>query len=185
MVAQDKDSDAEAGQRTSNGEHYEVAQRAASELMIHPTQLKSGLPAQDQPVAESMQNHGMHSEGDELAVTSHQSKIDKSALVIAEPRRIRDPEHLKFVAEQPCIICGRQPCEAHHLRYVQPRALGRKSSDAYTVPLCALHHRELHSKGNERTRWVGKGRDPLPTADQLWRESINKGSGRIGNHQAI
>ena len=95
--------------------------------------------------------------------------IDKSTLTIAEPRRVRDPEHLKYVADQPCMICGRTPCEAHHLRYVQPRALGRKPSDAYTVPLCALHHRELHARGNERAWWSGKGRDPVSVADQLWR----------------
>lgn len=100
--------------------------------------------------------------------------IDKSVLAIAEPRRIRDPEHLKFVAEQPCMICGRHPCQAHHLRYVQPRALGRKSSDAYTVPLCALHHRELHTRGNERAWWAGKGRDPLIDADQLWRQTASQ-----------
>jgi len=102
------------------------------------------------------------------------SVVDKSTLAIPEPRRIRDPEHLRFVAEQPCMICGREPCEAHHLRYVQPRALGRKSSDAYTVPLCALHHRELHARGNERAWWSAKGRDPLPIADQLWRQSVGK-----------
>ena len=90
--------------------------------------------------------------------------IDKSVLAIAEPRRVRDPEHLIYVADQPCMICEREPCEAHHLRYVQPRALGRKTSDAYTVPLCALHHRELHARGNERAWWIAKGRDPLPMA---------------------
>lgn len=98
-------------------------------------------------------------------------KVDKSVLAIAEPRRVRDPEHLKFVAEQPCLICGRQPCEAHHLRHAQPRALGRKASDAYTVPLCALHHRELHTRGDESAWWLAKGRDPMPVADDLWRQS--------------
>ena len=34
-------------------------------------------------------------------------EIDKSLLVLSEPRRIRDPEHLKLVADQPCLICGR------------------------------------------------------------------------------
>ena len=73
--------------------------------------------------------------------------IDKSVLAHAEPRRIRDTDHLRFVARQPCIICGRVPVEAHHVRFAQPRAMGRKVSDSYTVPLCALHHRDLHSFG--------------------------------------
>jgi DNA recombination protein Rad52 len=119
------------------------------------------------------------------------SVVDKSTLAIPEPRRIRDPDHLKFVAELPCIICGREPCEAHHLRYVQPRALGRKSSDAYAVPLCALHHRELHARGNERAWWVAKGRDPLPIADELWRQSAGKRLGEpkldevLSRHSAL
>ncbi len=55
--------------------------------------------------------------------------------------RLRDKEHCKFVASEPCIVCGRTPSEAHHIRFAQPRALGRKVSDEYTVPVCRLHHR--------------------------------------------
>ena len=57
--------------------------------------------------------------------------------------RLRDKAHCKFVATQPCVVCGRTPSEAHHIRFAQPRALGRKVSDEYTVPVCRLHHREL------------------------------------------
>ena len=38
-------------------------------------------------------------------------RIDKSVLTIAEPKRLRDKAHLKFVASQPCLICGRQPSD--------------------------------------------------------------------------
>src|SRR5262249_38867943 len=76
-------------------------------------------------------------------------RIDKSQLVIAEPKRLRDKEHLKFVATQPCVICERQPCDPHHLRFAQPRAIGLKVSDEFTVPLCRGHHRELHQAGDE------------------------------------
>ena len=72
----------------------------------------------------------------EAPATTLAQRIDKSLLAIPEPRRIRDAAHLRFVAEQPCLICGRSPSEAHHLRFAQARALGRKVSDAYTVPLC-------------------------------------------------
>ena len=54
--------------------------------------------------------------------------VDKSALPLSEPRRYRDRTHLEFVASQPCLLCGRQPCDAHHLRFMQPRALGRRVS---------------------------------------------------------
>jgi hypothetical protein len=40
---------------------------------------------------------------------------------------------LQVVTSQPCLVCGRTPSEAHHVRFAQPRALGRKVSDEYTV----------------------------------------------------
>ena len=72
------------------------------------------------------------------------TRIDKSVLAIAEVRRLRDKAHLRFVARSPASICGRQPRDPHHLRFAQPRALGSKVSDEFTVPLCRGHHRELH-----------------------------------------
>jgi hypothetical protein len=85
--------------------------------------------------------------------------------------RLRDKEHCKYVATQPCVICGRAPSEAHHIRYAQPRALSRKVSDEYTVPVCRLHHRELHRYGDEASWWAGVNVDPLPIARELWTRS--------------
>jgi hypothetical protein len=97
------------------------------------------------------------------------TSIDKSSLALAEPRRRRDKEHLRFVARRGCLICGRKPSDAHHLRFAQPAAMSRKVSDEFTVPLCRLHHRELHRSGNE-TQWWGKvAIDPLPVAERLWK----------------
>jgi hypothetical protein len=45
--------------------------------------------------------------------------VGQSALPLSEPRRYRDRAHLEFVASQPCLLCGRQPCDAHHLRFTQ------------------------------------------------------------------
>jgi hypothetical protein len=67
----------------------------------------------------------------------------------AKTIRLRDKEHCKFVRAEPCVVCGRAPTEAHHIRFAQLRALGRKVSDEYTVPVCRLHHRDLHSYGDE------------------------------------
>jgi hypothetical protein len=72
------------------------------------------------------------------------------------------------------VICGRTPAEAHHLRFAQPRALGRKVSDEYTVPVCRLHHRELHRYGDEASWWAGAGVDPLPIALELWKLSRSR-----------
>jgi hypothetical protein len=99
------------------------------------------------------------------------SPVDKSVLLHPEPRRIRDREHVRFVSQQTCLVCGRQPCDAHHLRFAQNRALGRKVSDEFTVPLCRGHHREVHRHGDEATWWQQLGLDPAGTARALWLET--------------
>jgi hypothetical protein len=63
------------------------------------------------------------------------TSVNKSVLTHPEPRRIRDRDHVRFVAQQTCLVCGRQPCDAHHLRFAQSQALARKVSDEFTVPL--------------------------------------------------
>jgi hypothetical protein len=88
--------------------------------------------------------------------------------VAAKTIRLRDREHCKFVATLPCVVCGRMPSEAHHIRFAQPRALGRKVSDEYTVPVCRLHHRELHRYGDEASWWAAVSIDPVPIALKLW-----------------
>jgi DNA recombination protein Rad52 len=100
--------------------------------------------------------------------------IDKSQLAIAEPKRLRDKAHLKFVASQPCLICGRQPSDPHHLRIAQPRGIGLKVSDEFTVPLCRGHHRQLHQAGNEVTWWKNLQIDALATAKDLWKQTHTK-----------
>ena len=91
--------------------------------------------------------------------------------VTPKPRRLRDKLHREFVATQPCAVCGRQPSDAHHLRFTQPRALGRKVSDEFTVPLCRMHHREIHRTVKEQHWWSRVGIDPIPIADKLWAQT--------------
>ena len=97
--------------------------------------------------------------------------IDKSALTLPIPRRIRDRDHVKFVAKQSCLVCGRRPADAHHLRFAQSPTLGRKVSDEFTVPLCRGHHREVHRSGDETIWWERAGIDPTVTARALWLET--------------
>jgi hypothetical protein len=99
------------------------------------------------------------------------AKIDKSQLAIAEPKRLRDKAHLKFVASQPCLICGRQPSDPHHLRFAQPRAMGLKVSDEFTVPLCRGHHRQLHQAGDEIAWWQNVKVNALEVARSLWEKT--------------
>jgi ERF superfamily len=97
--------------------------------------------------------------------------IDKSALALPEPRRVRDRDHVRHVAKQPCLICGRRPSDSHHLRFAQSRALGRKVSDEFTVPLCRGHHREVHRCGDEAAWWAKIGIEPTAAARALWLET--------------
>jgi ERF superfamily len=97
--------------------------------------------------------------------------IDKGALTHGEPRRYRDRAHLRFVSAQPCLICARRPSDAHHLRFAQPRALGRRVSDEYAVPLCRSHHRALHRYGDEPAWWETNNLDPVVVAHELWQRT--------------
>jgi hypothetical protein len=102
--------------------------------------------------------------------------IDKSTLPLSEPRRYRDRAHLEFVASQPCLLCGRQPCDAHHLRFMQPQALGRRVSDEFSVPLCRTHHRALHRHGDEAAWWLSAGIDAVTIAHRLWQHTRLNGA---------
>ena len=108
----------------------------------------------------------------------------EGSVTSVKPRRCRDKDHLRFIALQPCTICGRQPCEAHHIRYAQPSALGRRVSDEFTVPLCRVHHRELHRIGNERSWWNQLKIDPLPIALRFWQQTKGMVSGASGQPTA-
>jgi hypothetical protein len=98
--------------------------------------------------------------------------IDKSVLPISAPRRYRNREHLLFVSRQPCLFCGRKPSDPHHLRYTQPRALGRKTSDEFAVPLCRTHHRAAHRAADEKAWWKAIGIDPIKVAHKLWKDTL-------------
>ncbi len=107
------------------------------------------------------------------------SLVEETAFLIAHPRRIRDKDHLRFVVAQPCLLCGRKPSDAHHLRFAQPRAMSRKVSDEFTVPLCRTHHRQLHQAGDEAAWWNDIGIDPLPIAQDLWTQTRRRSKGPI------
>jgi len=104
--------------------------------------------------------------------------IDKSILTVAAPRRYRNREHLRYVAQQACLVCGRKPSDPHHLGFTQPRALGRKVSDEFAVPLCRGHHRAVHRSRDERAWWRQAGIDPIKVARRLWRETRGMGQRR-------
>jgi len=54
---------------------------------------------------------------------------------------------------------------------MQPRALGRKVSDEFAVPLCRTHHRAAHQANDEQAWWKATGIDPVEVARKLWKDS--------------
>jgi hypothetical protein len=137
---------------------------ATLEAAAHP---RASAPATD-PEAKRNPSSPSSSTSEPRAAHISAESIDKSSLIFPEPRRVRDKVHRKFVATQPCLVCGRRPSDAHHLRFTQPRALGRKVSDEFTVPLCRGHHREVHRCGDEADWWRRWGIDALAEALRLW-----------------
>jgi hypothetical protein len=107
--------------------------------------------------------------------------IDKSLLMFGAPRRERDKHHLLFVATQPCLICSRAPSDAHHLRFAQPRMIGRKVGDQFTVPLCRNHHRQVHECSDEGAWWSDLEIDAIEIAKGLWEQSRAKRAALVRN----
>jgi len=164
----------------------EASLAAADEAAILPAGDEAVLPVEATAADLNNNNHSTENtpRGAVEAVpaggkaTSRSRTIDKSALALSTPRRHRDREHLRFVAHQPCLVCARTPSDAHHLRHMQPRALGLKASDEFTVPLCRIHYRALHRTGNEQHWWRSAKIDPIKVAQRLWRTSRRK-NGRL------
>ena len=148
----------------------------------HALPLKNQLSAADAQALEAafavrlahLGDAASASEPDSRAANGHGRRPQRSktgsdeVTVISKPVRERDREHLKFVAAQPCLVCGRTPSDPHHIKFAEQRAMGRRVSDRFTVPICRLHHRELHRRGNERAWWQRQGIDPLAIATTLW-----------------
>ena len=91
-----------------------------------------------------------------------------------KPGRVRDKDHLAYVAEQDCSVkgCHGTPIQAHHLTCgPEPKARGLKAGDTNVLPLCLRHHAELHAAGDERKFWAGYGIEPVAAAAALWAES--------------
>jgi hypothetical protein len=131
-----------------------------------------GAAEADTPEAAPLPDEAASSpEIQEATAETEPAGIDKSVLAFPELRRHRDKAHLRFVARQPCLICARQPCDAHHVRFAQSRGLGIKVSDEFTVPLCRGHHRELHRAGNEAAWWTTRGVDAMAAARKFWTET--------------
>ena len=92
-------------------------------------------------------------------LTPSASQIMRRERRAVAPVRRRDRDHLRFVASQPCLICGRSPSDPHHLRFMQPRATGLKVSDEFTVPRAMPHPSSPTAPRRKRNELVGSDGD--------------------------
>jgi len=110
-----------------------------------------------------------------MRASKKQSRSD-AIRALGKTVRLRDKDHRRFVLRQACLVCGRVPSDPHHLTFTQPRALGRRVSDEFIVPVCRVHHRELHRSGNEAAWWRKLNIDPIPIALRLWQQTRTDGA---------
>jgi hypothetical protein len=150
-------------------------ERRLSELASSET----AAPSNDDPSVPQTASPQAMATTESTDVGQAKKGIDKSILTIAAPRRYRNREHLRYVAQQACLVCGRKPSDPHHLSFTQPRALGRKVSDEFAVPLCRGHHRAVHRSRDERAWWRQAGIDPIKVARRLWKETRGVGQKRF------
>jgi hypothetical protein len=130
-----------------------------------------GTAAAGEPLA-TVHSSSLIAPGRRGRLQRRSKRVNKSFLSLPEPRRVRDRIHVKYVATQPCLVCGRRPADAHHIRFAQHSALGRRVSDEFTVPLCRGHHRSLHRTGDEARWWREAAIDPMTSARELWIQTL-------------
>lgn len=59
-------------------------------------------------------------------------------------QRWTNDDYLKWVKSQPCCVCGATADDPHHIIGYGQGGIGTKAHDLFTIPLCRVHHSELH-----------------------------------------
>src|SRR6202790_5079184 len=137
-------------------------------LNLGPDELEKFPDGATEPASISPANgNGSAAPPTTVATNPEHQNADPMVTPLRKSMRRRNKAHLAFVAAQPCLVCQRSPCDAHHLKFAQPRSLGRKVSDEFTVPLCRDHHHELHRHGNEMAWWANLQIAPIEVASEL------------------
>ena len=161
--------------QTQRGEHYADVLERLIRARLAPSETATADIAKEQTaITGAAGADALHGDaGAGPLAPSHVAcgpRIDKAALAIRTARRFRDKAHLRHVATLPCLICQTTPSHPHHLTFAQPRGLALKVSDEFVVPLCAIHHNEVHRGGAEQLWWKRIGIEPLAIAQKLWKK---------------
>jgi hypothetical protein len=149
----------------------EDAQIVEAEFQARLAAIGDGVSAEEPTKTTSDQRGRAADARQKTSMMVEQRSRGGAVRALGKTVRLRDKKHQKFVTRQPCLVCGRVPSDSHHLTFTQPRALGHRVSDEFTVPVCRIHHRELHRSGDEAAWWQKLNIDPLPVALRLWQHS--------------
>jgi len=149
----------------------EEVYRAVLDAVSRDVQCQPDTLAMQPAVPESVKSENESVTVDGAVAAGQEPSTVKTVSPLRKEVRRRNKAHLAFVAAQPCLVCQRTPCDAHHLKFAQPRSLGRKVSDEFTVPLCRDHHRDLHRFGNELAWWTNLQIEPIEAARDFWAAS--------------
>ena len=152
----------------SDGGAVEKAYQFALEASDREVVNELSEPPFDQSAPTNREREAEVAVSASVQINENKSSAGQFVTPLRKTVRVRNKSHLIFVAAQPCLVCQRSPCDAHHLKFAQPQSLGRKVSDEFTVPLCREHHNELHRRGNEMAWWANLRITPLETARELW-----------------
>jgi hypothetical protein len=73
------------------------------------------------------------------------------------PKRIRweNSNYLAWVKTQPCACCGQRADDPHHLIGWGQGGMATKAHDILVIPLCRIHHTELHNDPGKFERKYG------------------------------
>ncbi|MGL5221557.1 MAG: DUF968 domain-containing protein, partial [Plesiomonas shigelloides] len=82
----------------------------------------------------------------EKAVKTLDADEAPPASFMLKPKRIRwiCEKYTQWVKKQPCVCCGAQADDPHHLIGHGQGGTATKAHDVFTFPLCRKHHDELH-----------------------------------------
>jgi hypothetical protein len=140
-----------------------------------------------EPSEPGTPNNGSGAPAPSITTVAEDQNSLAAAMVtpLRKEMRRRSKAHLAFVAAQPCLVCQRSPCDAHHLKFAQPRSLGRKVSDEFTVPLCRDHHHELHRHGNEMAWWANLRISAIEVARELWAATLLQADPASDRHSSV
>ena len=84
------------------------------------------------------------------------------------------PGRREFVAQLPCVACWRRRCHNHH---ITSGGIGRKTDYDQIVPLCVLHHGEVHQQNGRHSFAEKYGidwKEQAALTEKLWKEGAEE-----------